>query len=226
MAAYGRLTVAAILVAAGDGRRLGAAVPKAFCEVRGRTLLDHAVGPFAAHAGVRDLVVVAPAGLLDRSKLEVGDEATVVAGGATRQQSVRAGLAALAPDVDAVLVHDVARPFVPAELIDRVLAALADGADAVIPARPVTDTIKRVSERGVVAETLDRSALWAVQTPQGFRRSVLVAAHEATLSSDVTDDAGLVEASGGAVVVVDGADEAFKITRPWDLVLAEAVAAR
>ncbi len=229
MAAYGHLTVAAILVAAGDGRRLGASVPKAFCEVRGRTLLEHALAPFIAHAAVRDLVLVVPAGHIEQSEQtarKAGDDVTVVAGGATRQQSVGAGLATLAADVDTVLVHDVARPFVPAEVIDRVLAALAAGADAVIPARPVTDTIKRVAAGGVVAETLDRSTLWAVQTPQGFGRNVLVAAHEAAAVGDVTDDAGLVEAHGGTVVVVDGADEAFKITRPWDLVLAEAVAAR
>ncbi len=226
MAAHGQLTVAAILVAAGDGRRLGAGVPKAFCEVRGRTLLEHALGPFTTHAAVRDIVVVAPAGQLEPSARAAGAGVMVVAGGATRQQSVRAGLAVLAPDIDTVLVHDVARPFVPADVIDRVLAALVAGADAVIPARPVTDTIKRVSVDGVVAETLDRSALWAVQTPQGFRRSALVAAHDAAPDGDVTDDAGLIEAHGGSVVVVDGADEAFKITRPWDLVLAEAVAPR
>jgi len=226
MAANGQLTVAAILVAAGDGRRLGSAVPKAFCEVRGRTLLEHALGPFVAHAAVRDLVVVAPAALLERCVELTGAEVTVVAGGATRQASVRAGLAALAPDVDAVLVHDVARPFVPIEVLDRVLAALAGGAVAVIPARPVTDTIKRVDAGHLVAETLDRSTLRAVQTPQGFDRAVLVAAHDAAPSDDVTDDAGLVEVRGGTVVVVDGADEAFKITRPWDLVLAEAVTAR
>ena len=226
MAANGQLTVAAILVAAGDGRRLGSPVPKAFCEVRGRTLLEHALGPFVAHPAVRDVAVVAPADLLERCVELTGAGVTVVAGGATRQASVRAGLAALAPDVDAVLVHDVARPFVPVEVLDRVLAALAGGAVAVIPALPVTDTIKRVDAGRVVAETLDRSTLRAVQTPQGFDRAVLVAAHDAAPSGDVTDDAGLVEARGGTVVVVDGADEAFKITRPWDLVLAEAVAAR
>jgi 2-C-methyl-D-erythritol 4-phosphate cytidylyltransferase len=226
MAANGQLTVAAILVAAGDGRRLGSAVPKAFCEVRGRTLLEHALGPFVAHAAVRDLVVVAPPALLGHCAELTGAGVTVVAGGATRQASVRAGLAALAPDVDAVLVHDVARPFVPVEVLDRVLAALAGGAVAVIPGLPVTDTIKRVDAGHVVAETLDRSTLRAVQTPQGFDRAVLVAAHDAAPSGDVTDDAGLVEARGATVVVVDGADEAFKITRPWDLVLAEAVTAR
>ena len=224
MAANGQRTVAAILVAGGDGRRLGAAVPKAFCEIRGRTLLEYAVRPFAEHVAIRDLIVVAPAGLLERSTQLTGVGVTVVQGGSTRQASVHAGLMALTSDVDTVLIHDVARPFVPSGVIDRVLAALVAGADAVIPARPVTDTIKRVTDGGVVAETLDRSTLWAVQTPQGFNRRVLVDAHEAAPSDDVTDDAGLVEALGGKVVVVDGADEAFKITRPWDLRLAEALA--
>jgi 2-C-methyl-D-erythritol 4-phosphate cytidylyltransferase len=151
---------------------------------------------------------------------------TVVAGGSTRQASVACGLAAVSHDVDAVLVHDVARPFAPRDVIDRVLAALAAGADAVIPACPITDTVKRVDASGAVVETIDRSALRAVQTPQGFRRSVLVAAHTLGARTVATDDAALVEAQGGRVVVVDGADESFKITRPWDLLLAEAVAAR
>ncbi|MDT4958690.1 MAG: 2-C-methyl-D-erythritol 4-phosphate cytidylyltransferase [Pseudonocardiales bacterium] len=129
-------------------------------------------------------------------------------------------------DVDAVLVHDVARPFVPAEVISRVVAALSGGAEAVIPVLPVVDTVKRVDESDVVVETLDRTSLRAVQTPQGFRRAVLVAAHAAAGGSAVTDDAALVEAFGVRVVVVEGADELFKITRPWDLALAALVAGR
>jgi 2-C-methyl-D-erythritol 4-phosphate cytidylyltransferase len=225
MAATGQLTVAAILVAAGDGQRLGAGVPKAFCEVAGRTLLEHTALRFVAHPGVRDLVVVAPP-LLVESAASLVPTAAVVAGGRTRQESVDRGLAALADDVDAVLVHDVARPFVPAEVISRVVAALAAGADAVIPALPVVDTVKRVDGSDAVIETLDRTALRAVQTPQGFRRSVLVAAHAGADGSAVTDDAALVEALGIRVVVVEGADELFKITRPWDLALAELVAQR
>ena len=218
------MRIAAILVAAGAGQRLGTDVPKAFCTVRGRTLLSYAHARFAGHTMIGSVIIVAPADRLEDAKALTG--ADVVAGGATRQASVAAGLAALPPDVDAVLVHDVARAFVPAEVIDRVVAALRDGADAVIPTRPVTDTIKRVDAGGRVIETVDRSTLVAVQTPQGFRRDVLFAAHTAGTATRVTDDAGLVEAFGGTVVAVDGADEAFKITRPWDLLLAEAVAAR
>ena len=217
------MRIAAILVAAGMGQRLGADVPKAFCTVRGRTLLSYAHARFAAHPLVDRVIVVAAADRVEDAKALTGSD--VVAGGATRQESVAAGLAALPADIDAVLVHDVARAFAPAEVIDRVVAALRDGADAVIPTRPVTDTIKRVDGDGRVIETVDRSTLAAVQTPQGFRRDVLVAAHAAA-AAHVTDDAGLVEALGGTVVAVDGADEAFKITRPWDLLLAEAVAAR
>jgi 2-C-methyl-D-erythritol 4-phosphate cytidylyltransferase len=217
------MRIAAILVAAGSGLRLGADVPKAFCRVRDRTLLEYAHERFAGHPLVGEVVVVAPADRLDEAKALTG--ATVVAGAATRQGSVAAGLAALDRGVDLVLVHDVARPFVPDSVIDRVVAALDEGADAVIPVRPVTDTIKRVDAAHRVVATVDRSTLVAVQTPQGFRRSVLQQAHAAA-DSDVTDDAGLIEAGGGTVVVVDGADEAFKITHPWDLVLAEAVAPR
>lgn len=225
MAATGHLTVAAILVAAGDGQRLGADVPKAFCEISGKTLLEHAAARFAAHPDVRDLVVVAPPSLIESAAALVPG-AAVVAGGRTRQESVDHGLAALADDVDTVLVHDVARPFVPAEVISRVVAALAGGAAAVIPVLPVVDTVKRVDDSGGVVETLDRRSLRAVQTPQGFRRAVLVAAHAAAPGSAVTDDAALVEGGGVRVVVVDGADELFKITRPWDLALAALVAAR
>ncbi|MDT4974462.1 MAG: 2-C-methyl-D-erythritol 4-phosphate cytidylyltransferase [Pseudonocardiales bacterium] len=225
MAATGQLTVAAMRVAAGDGQRLGAGVPKAFCEVAGQTLLEHAAARFVAHPDVHDLVVVAPPSLVESAAALV-PTAAVVAGGRTRQESVERGLAALPDDVDAVLVHDVARPFVPAEVISRVVAALSGGAEAVIPVLPVVDTVKRVDESDVVVETLDRTSLRAVQTPQGFRRAVLVAAHAAAGGSAVTDDAALVEAFGVRVVVVEGADELFKITRPWDLALAALVAGR
>ncbi len=218
------MRIAAILLAAGSGRRLGADLPKAFCLVRGRTLLEYAHERFATHPSIQDVIVVAPPDRVDAAKALTGS--TVVAGGATRQASVFAGLAAVDADVDTVLVHDVARAFAPAAVVDRVVAALRAGADAVIPARPVTDTIKQVDDARRVVHTVDRSTLVCAQTPQGFRRAVLVAAHRAASKAEITDDAGLVEAYGAAVVVVDGAAESFKITNPWDLVLAEAVAAR
>jgi 2-C-methyl-D-erythritol 4-phosphate cytidylyltransferase len=222
MAAHGPRTVAAILVAAGSGQRLGAELPKAFVPVAGATLLEHAASRFRAHPGVGSVVVVAPGSYLDQAAALGG--AVVVAGGDTRQASVAAGLAAVGTEVELVLVHDVARPFVPDDVIDAVLAALRGGADAVIPVVAIHDTVRRVGADGALAGVVDRSALVAVQTPQGFRRSVLSAAHARAGQSAVTDDAGLVEAMGGRVVAVPGADESFKITTPLDLARAEAIA--
>ncbi|HJQ44221.1 MAG TPA: 2-C-methyl-D-erythritol 4-phosphate cytidylyltransferase [Jatrophihabitantaceae bacterium] len=219
------MTVAAVLVAAGSGFRLGADVPKAFVAVAGRPLLEHAHARFAAHPRIATCVVVAPADRIDDAAA-VAPGATVVAGGATRQESVAAGLAALGDDVDTVLVHDVARAFVPAEVIDRVLDALADGVDAAIPVLPVTDTVKQVDDDNVVVATIDRTQLVAVQTPQAFRRAALANAHAHAADSSATDDALLVESDGGVVTVVKGDEDAFKITHARDLVLAEAVIAR
>lgn len=225
MAAHGPRTVAAILVAGGSGTRLGADVPKAFVCVAGRTLLEHAVERFAAHAAVRDVVVVAPAALLARAG-ELIPAATVVAGGATRQASVRCGLAALAADVELVLVHDAARAFVPVAVISRVVDALNEGAEAVVPTLPIADTVRSLDAAGGLGGTVDRRQLVAVQTPQGFVRALLDRAHTQAGSDDASDDASLVEAIGGTVSAVAGDDAAFKITRPLDLALAELVAAR
>lgn len=217
--------VAAVVVAAGSGVRLGAGKPKAFCEVAGATLLEHAVRRLHESA-IRDVVVVAPADLLDRARALLPATVTVVAGGATRQASVDAGLRGLPSAPEFVLVHDVARAFVPVAVVARVVAALQAGADAVIPVLPVTDTLTAVDADGAVLGTVDRAPLRAVQTPQGFRFDALVAAHRAATGVDHTDDASLVERHGGRVVAVEGAEEAFKVTRPLDLVLAEAVARR
>ena len=172
------------------------------------------------------MVVVAPGADLAHAAALLGDEVTTVPGGPTRQVSVSFGLAALSDDVDTVLVHDVARPFVPVDVVHRVLARLADGADAVVPARPVTDTIKQVDEEGAVVATLDRSGLRAVQTPQGFRRAVLEAAHAAGAGRSLTDDAALVEATGRPRRRGRRRRGGVQDHRPWDLALAEAVAAR
>ena len=181
------------------------------------------------------VVVAAPANdvaavqrLLGRQVL--GTDVWVVPGGDTRQRSVAAALTALPAHIDTVLVHDAARPLVPVELVTRVVAALRDGAAAAIPVLPVPDTLKEIESVGAsgrVVRTVDRTRLRAVQTPQGFRRDVLTQAHEAALVDGVetTDDAGLVERIGVEVVVVPGAEDAFKVTRPLDLVLAEAVLA-
>jgi 2-C-methyl-D-erythritol 4-phosphate cytidylyltransferase len=147
-------------------------------------------------------------------------EVTVVVGGATRQESVAAALAAVPPGPEIILVHDAARALAPSALVESVAAAIRAGRDAAIPVLPVVDTIKEATPEGLVLGTVDRAALRAVQTPQGFRREVLVAAHAAAVDP-LTDDAGLVEKQGVRVYCVPGSEYALKITRPFDLALAE-----
>jgi 2-C-methyl-D-erythritol 4-phosphate cytidylyltransferase len=194
-------------------------------------MLVHAVRALSQARTVDVVVVAAPPsevaavrGMLD--SYEVPAEVQVVAGGATRRESVGLALDALAADVDVVLVHDAARPLAPSELADAVAAAVRSGYDAVVPALHLVDTVKQVGPDEVVLSTVDRRTLRAVQTPQGFRRSILVDAHTLADGVDVTDDAGLVEAIGHPVLVVPGHPEAFKVTTPLDLVLAEAVLAQ
>jgi 2-C-methyl-D-erythritol 4-phosphate cytidylyltransferase len=224
------VTVGAILLGAGVGARLGGETPKALCPVGPRTILEYALAGLRACPAVGPIVVTAPTDYAARVvELTAGDPAlTVIAGGRTRQHSVRLALGVLAPAADVVLVHDAARPFFTTGTVDRVLGALGAGADAAVPTVAVVDTIKRVGPGGAVVGTVARDEIRAVQTPQGFRRDALTAAHryaQAAKLSDVSDDAGLVERHGGRVVVVDGAEQAFKITRPLDLELARVVAA-
>lgn len=159
---------------------------------------------------------------------ELGTDILVVSGGETRQESVARALIALPEDVDVVLVHDAARPLVPPETVAAVVSEVRRGAPAVVPGIPVADTIKVVDPAGRVTQTLDRAALRGIQTPQGFRRSILQAAHAAVDPDEdpATDDAGLVERGGIGILVIPGHEEAFKVTRPMDLVLAEAILAR
>jgi 2-C-methyl-D-erythritol 4-phosphate cytidylyltransferase len=171
---------------------------------------------------VGEIVVVAPAAHVDEVRALV-PSALVVAGGATRQDSVRAGLSALSADVDVVLVHDAARALAPSTLAARVVAAVREGHAAVVPGLAVTDTIKSVSESGAVVSTIDRSALRAIQTPQGFSRDLLERAHASSPGSPATDDAGLVEALGEPVHVVDGDRLALKVTTIDDLLVATAL---
>lgn len=227
MRAHRLVPTAAVVPAAGRGERLGPGEPKALRDVGGEPLLVHAVRGLW-RSGQVDLVVVAapPGAVADVAGLlraaVPGVEVRVVEGGEARRQSVAAALAALDAATDVVLVHDAARAFTPPEVVRRVLEAVRDGASAVVPVVPVTDTVKRVGDDDVVEATVDRSRLRAVQTPQGFRRDVLERAHRER-AGDHTDDAGLVEAMGERVRVVAGSDEAFKVTRPLDLVLAEAL---
>jgi 2-C-methyl-D-erythritol 4-phosphate cytidylyltransferase len=230
----------ALIVAAGSGERLGADRPKALVELAGRSLLQWSVDLMLAVDGVDRIVVALPPGIA------VPAGTIGVQGGAVRSESVARALHAAGPGdpEDLVVVHDAARPLASVELVRRSLAAFAGegGAnlDAAIAATPVADTIKRVREAqgarqgdgaadpasgvaGVVVETLDRSALWAVQTPQVFRRGALERALDVSeeILAQATDDAWLVERLGGRVAVVPAGDENLKITTPLDLSLAE-----
>jgi 2-C-methyl-D-erythritol 4-phosphate cytidylyltransferase len=215
------VTVAALVPAAGSGVRMGAGTPKALLLLAGEPLLVHAVRGLREVPRIAQIVVAAPADALEETAVLLRPyDVQVVPGGAERSDSVRAALAALAADVDLVLVHDAARALAPRAVADRVLDALEQGADAVVPVLPVADTVKRV-EQDVVRATVDRTDLRIVQTPQGFRRDVLEQAH--AQRQDATDDAALVELLGRTVRTVPGAEEAFKVTRPFDLRVAEAV---
>ncbi|MCV7437944.1 2-C-methyl-D-erythritol 4-phosphate cytidylyltransferase [Mycobacterium seoulense] len=219
-------TVVAVVPAAGSGERLGAGIPKAFCEVDGRTLLDRAVAGLLESGVVDHVVVAVPADRVDEAKRALGERATVVAGGADRTTSVSLALAAVAGEPEFVLVHDAARALTPPALIARVVDALRAGNDAVVPALPLHDTIKAVDANGVVLGTPERAGLRAVQTPQGFAHDLLLRAYQRAGTADFTDDASLVEHVGGQVQVVDGDPLAFKITTQLDLVLAEAIVRR
>ena len=289
--------VVAVLTAAGSGTRLGASGPKALVEIAGESLVRRAARGLLSAGVVRHVVVTAPAEYLDRFEAEVAGVAGVagIAGIAevagldgpgvsgtievvpgspdSRQASVALGLAAALaahPDAAVVLVHDAARALTPPEVVRRVVAAVRAGHDAVVPALPVTDTVKEVAgpdrsrshrsesghhETGLyhstsnldrssaqrgrgagvqiesVVGTPDRSRLRAVQTPQGFAAAALVAAHRlgadraADEARSASDDAGLIEAAGGGVVVVEGDPLAMKVTTPVDLALADVLAA-
>jgi 2-C-methyl-D-erythritol 4-phosphate cytidylyltransferase len=230
-----------IVVAAGSGQRLGYGLPKAQVPLGGRTILDYALQG-VVESGVADLVCVAvPAG--DTALRQVCARfpspvpISTVDGGASRSESVRRALAGLGAGLDAVLVHDAARALTPPEVFRRVARALAAGAEAVVPAVAVVDTIKTAApsapeQLGIAAEkaagTPDRSQLRAVQTPQGFDAAALGEAHRGAAGLDpesITDDAMLLETAGRDVFLVQGSAQALKITTPLDLVVAEALLA-
>jgi len=225
---------AAIVPAAGRGERLGPGAPKALRSIAGEPILVHAVRTLIACGRVDIVVVAAPPGdgvaRVQGLLASLPGEIVVVEGGGTRQESVAFALAAVPAGCDVVLVHDAARALTPGALIREVVGAVESGAEAVIPVLQVADTIKSVDSGGaLVIATVDRSTLRAVQTPQGFRREVLAKAHAAAAAAGpggaATDDAGLVERIGVPVTVIPGHVEAFKVTTPFDLVLAEAVLA-
>ena len=196
----------AIVLAAGGGARFGGS--KQFEPLGTARVVDWSVQ--TASEACDAVVVVVPAGVdWDGSPV-----AAVVSGGATRAESVRAGITAIGPDADVIVVHDAARPLASKQLFEEVVSAIQSGADAAVPGLAVTDTIKQV-KNGRVTATLDRDTLMAVQTPQAFRAASLRAAHEGKL--EATDDAALVEAQGGTVVVVPGDADNLKITTTADL---------
>ena len=203
-----------IVVAAGSGTRFGA--PKQLAALGGRRVIDWAVG--AAQSACDGVVVVLPAALV------AGEAAPTpgakAAGGATRSDSVRRGLEAVPAEANIVVVHDAARPLADAALFRAVVEAVRAGADAAVPGVPIADTVKRV-EGDVVVATVDRAQLVAVQTPQAFQAAMLRAAHDG--APEATDDAALIEAAGGKVVVVPGDPRNRKITTPEDLVMAAAL---
>ena len=223
------MSVGVLVPAAGRGERLGPGAPKALRELAGEPLLVHAVRGLRAAPSVGPVVVAAPADDVAQVRALLRQwDVTVVAGGPERSASVALALAALPADADVVLVHAAARCLAPADLVERVVAAVRAGAAAVVPVLPVADTVKQVDADGAVVRTVPRADLRAVQTPQGFAREVLERAHRECASgpgAGATDDAAMVEELGVGVRTVEGDDEAFKVTRPVDLLLAGAVLA-
>jgi 2-C-methyl-D-erythritol 4-phosphate cytidylyltransferase len=218
------LSVWAVLAAAGRGERLGSERPKAFARLGGRPLLAESLERLESSGWIEFIVIAAPAeweepAILLAEELGAGKVSSVVTGGAARSESVREALAEVADDAAVVLVHDAARPWLPEEVIERVLAPLSDDWDGVVPGLPLSDTVKRVEGYRVV-ETLPRNELVAVQTPQAFIASVLREALSGDVSS-ASDCASLVESRGGRVKVVDGDPRLLKVTSGEDVALVE-----
>ncbi len=221
-------SAAAILVAAGPGSRLGAGVPKAFVALAGQPLVIHSLRALLEAPSIDSVAIVVPAGELRDAQALVDAHGpwrcaiAIAAGGAERQDSVRAGLAAVDPAAELIAIHDAARPFVPPAVIEAVVAAAARHG-AAIAAAPVTDTLKRVDAEGRIEATLPRERMWSAQTPQAFRAEIIRDAHRrgAATGGAATDDAVLVERLGARVFVVPSSADNRKITTPEDLRWAE-----
>jgi 2-C-methyl-D-erythritol 4-phosphate cytidylyltransferase len=222
-----------ILVAGGLGRRMGDPTPKAFLTLGGRPMISYALQTFTGMPEISGCIVVVPSGEEHKAKavcqtLACADKVKeVVCGGARRQDSVRCGMDYLSKDAEIVLIHDAARPFCSPGLVNRIIAA-AEKTGAAIPGLPLVDTLKRIDANSQVAGTVDRRSLVAVQTPQGFRQALLREAYQHAWNSNLTatDDAGLVEQLSHPIAVVEGENRNFKITRPFDLELAEILLAK
>jgi 2-C-methyl-D-erythritol 4-phosphate cytidylyltransferase len=223
------MNAAAIIVAAGEGRRVGANRPKIFLPLCGRAMILRTLDRFYAAATISRIVVVVAAdqlsyaeGMLQADAASRDRPWVLQSGGATRQESVRRGLEKIGEDTEIVAIHDGARPFVSAALIDRCVAAARDKG-AVVVGVPVRDTIKVVAEDRSIAATPPRDSLWEIQTPQVFRRAIIAEAHAwaARERFEATDDAMLVEKKSGRVFLLEGERTNFKITLPEDIWLAE-----
>ncbi|MGV8852269.1 MAG: 2-C-methyl-D-erythritol 4-phosphate cytidylyltransferase [Rhodoglobus sp.] len=219
--------VAVIVVGAGSGTRLGRNEPKAFVPLAGRPNLSRALDSVFSMAESAQLIVTVPSSYVEVAEQLIrevpefdGRAFSVIIGGSTRQESVVAALAQLSPSVEVVLVHDAARPLTPSAIFDAVVAHVRSSGAGVVPGLPVTDTIKRTDGNGHIVETVDRSALAAVQTPQGFPRAQLVAAYGAA-TQEFTDDAAVFATAGHPVMVIEGDHLSFKITTAWELSRAE-----
>ena len=215
----------AVLVAAGSGERFGGDRPKAFAKLRGRPLLAESLERLESSDWIEALVIVAPPeweepSILLAEELGAGKVRAAVTGGETRSDSVRAGIAEVDEEAAVVLVHDAARPLLPEEVVERVVSAVGEEWDAAVPALPLADTVKR-AEGEAVAETVDRTGLYAAQTPQAFLAETIRRALGGAESA--TDCAGLVEAAGGRVRLVEGDRRLVKVTTPADLAFVEAL---
>ena len=224
------MTASAIIVAAGSGVRLGKNEPKAFVKIGGRTMLSYSIRVVANVPAIVEIVIAVPEGFESAARAEVSAAGVrvpvkITAGGAERQDSVRIALALTGAESDLIVVHDAARPMATASIFQECLDAAARAGGA-IAAIPVADTLKRVVD-GAITATVARAGLWQAQTPQAFRREVLIAAHRRAVDERIaaTDDADLVERSGGRVEVIEGSTANIKITTPSDLAIFEAIIA-
>ena len=223
------MRASAIIVAAGSGSRLGRAEPKAFVPLRGYPMLHYSLAAVVRVAGIIEIVVTVPSGMEKAARacaLEAGADRLpikITPGGAERQDSVRIALALTSAESEVVIVHDAARPLACPDLFAACLAA-AERGDGAIAAIPVADTLKRVTD-GAITATIPRAGLWLAQTPQAFRRSILIAAHAQAVAKNfnATDDADLSERIGARVEVIESLAPNFKVTTPADLGMAEAI---
>ena len=224
------MKASAIIVAAGSGVRLGSQVPKAFVKLDGRTMLSYSLAAVAQVASISEVVIAVPEGFEKAARAEVeaaglGVPVKITPGGIERQDSVRIALELTSSESDIVIVHDAARPLATPGIFEACIATAARASGA-IAAIPVSDTLKRVTDSAITA-TVARAGLWQAQTPQAFRRALLVAAHQHAIGEKIaaTDDADLVERTGARVEVVEASTDNIKITTPSDLAIVEAIIA-